>query len=293
MTATSPIVIQAVADRSEGAAIAAGAGLLETVLRETAACQTSVTCRLFRSVDDIDPAEPPNILITSLLAEAERFDEPWPQAESRLRARYARLSEQPCGQIYVCTVFRHVPGDAHESARRIRIRRLNHLAAELSHETGAFVIDLDRAFADVGASTLGADYRLGGDLALKFAAAHIALTLVKTGVDEQVAFDAQEAAQTELMRRIAMSTGSTRPMAVGPATQPHKVGRHTQSVERVAMSDKQAAVYVRQALTGQIPVRDAVVRVARAVSRRGLGYSARMILVGLRQAIRRPARPGH
>ena len=83
-------------------------------------------------------------------------------------------------------------------ARRIRIRQLNLLAAELSQATNLQVIDLDRTLSDIGALTLQTDYRLGGTLAVAAVARCIALTLLTAGLDAHASYEVQEAARAAI-----------------------------------------------------------------------------------------------
>ena len=79
-----------------------------------------------------------------------------------------------------------------------RIRRLNRLAAELSRETGAYVADIDRAFAHIGARTLRSDYRLQGRLAAEVGGHAIAWTLLSGPLDDWIEPEIQQAARTFL-----------------------------------------------------------------------------------------------
>jgi hypothetical protein len=93
----------------------------------------------------------------------------------------SRLCDVP--PSFVCTVFRACEGDA---GKLERIRRLNVLAAEISHETGCGVIDFDRMFGDIGARTLQTDYRLGGNIAREIAAYTIVRTILAAGLDDLI-----------------------------------------------------------------------------------------------------------
>ena len=66
-------------------------------------------------------------------------------------------------------------------AKLERIRRLNLLAVELSHDLDAGVIDFDRQFADIGAQVLETSYRLEGAAAREIAAYVIVKTLLAAG----------------------------------------------------------------------------------------------------------------
>jgi hypothetical protein len=77
-----------------------------------------------------------------------------------------------------------------------RIRSLNLLAAELSHDFDINIIDLDRSFAHFGGRSLGTDFNLRGDVAV-FAAKHvITSTLFAAGLDGFYPRELQDAAKT-------------------------------------------------------------------------------------------------
>jgi len=65
--------------------------------------------------------------------------------------------------VALTTAFRHIPEPLQhrhvEAAPTLRelVRRANLEVARLSHRTGCFVLDLDRALAEVGGGALGAD----------------------------------------------------------------------------------------------------------------------------------------
>ena len=101
--------------------------------------------------------------------------------------------------MLLCTVFRHVAppiGDAGDAlpAKRERIRRLNLMAIDLSHDTGAGVVDVDRAFSHVGARSLATDHRLTGRAAAEVAAHTIVAGILAAGLDDVVPPDVQERA---------------------------------------------------------------------------------------------------
>ncbi len=92
---------------------------------------------------------------------------------SRIIAEIQRTSG---ASVFLCNVFRHVPGGSPYRYFRTppslgeRIRRFNLLAADLSHDTGIYIVDLDRALADRGADALKTDYRLMGEAAASLGA---------------------------------------------------------------------------------------------------------------------------
>ena len=98
--------------------------------------------------------------------------------------------------ILLCTIFRHVADPAPDVAanERERIRRLNLLAIELSHDTGAAVVDFDRVFAHLGARPLATDHTLTGRVAAEVAAHALVANILDAGLDEIVPAEIQERA---------------------------------------------------------------------------------------------------
>jgi hypothetical protein len=120
--------------------------------------------------------------------DANRIDEPFADTANRWRD-YVKTLRNTGAPVSICTVFRHVKGRAGQGAASPileRIRRLNRLVIELSHDFGVAVIDIDRAFAHVGGKNLQTDYRLSGDMAAELAGHTIATNLLSCGLDEVV-----------------------------------------------------------------------------------------------------------
>lgn len=137
-----------------------------------------------------------------ILSPAAALDDP---AASFEVEAFAQFWTEACNRVvhatgwppFVCTVFRYVPGlagDVQLADRRDRIRRLNLALVEASRATGAFVIDLDRACAALGAGLLKTDYRLEGEIALELGATVIAETLLRAAPDEVLPASAREPA---------------------------------------------------------------------------------------------------
>jgi hypothetical protein len=196
---------------------------------------------------------------------------------------YARLSENH-GAVFISTILRHVEDDDRKAAhaRRIRIRRLNSLAADLSREFGAFVIDLDRVLADIGAGRLGTDYRLKGDAAIDLAGKAMATEIVANGLDALAEVDVQDAAIAYLARYQINDAllQEIKPLEI----RPHNVmalgrGRRKQFVETVIDNDQNGHVgwLVQQALKGKISPAAAFDKLNQAVRRRGTGESIAML----------------
>jgi hypothetical protein len=154
--------------------------------------------RLSRIGSDIASSPKPAAIIASPgWQEADRVEEPFAETETRWRHYLNTLL--PIGaQVFICTVFRHIPGRAGSGVAAPileRIRRLNRLVIQLSHDLGAGVIDIDRALAHAGAERLQTDYRLSGELAAEFAGHVVALTLLSGGLDDVVDPELQEKAR--------------------------------------------------------------------------------------------------
>jgi hypothetical protein len=233
------------------------------------------------------------LVITSLLPELES-EEPWPKAEQRLRTAYTALSQRGT-PIFICTILRHVGRREEPQVAercRIHIRRLNLLAAEISHETGAYVIDLDRVLSDLGARRLQTDYSLKGSAAVETAGHFIAQTLASEAIDALVSAEIQEKILGILARARPALAEESQNMSetilrkdvvwIGQ-------GRRKQRVLPVHhTADKNYAGWlVRQILRGAIGPGEALQRFVLAVKRRGVLESASLIAAGLSRQIQR------
>jgi hypothetical protein len=213
---------------------------------------------------------------------------PWADVERDLRTSYAALC-QTGDPVMICTILRHVEaaGDPEKADRtRVRLRRLNLLATELSREYGALVIDLDRVLADLGARRLETDYRLGGAAAVDVAGKAVALSVVANALDAFAPVNVQEAARGILEKYrpavgLAPEIKMTNLMALGP-------GRRKQIVSTVtnAVQENHAGWLVRQVLNRQIGPREAFDRLTLAVRRRGARESAALLISGIVRLIR-------
>ena len=199
---TLSIPIRALVQANERSAITTMARTLQERLAQAAAEPASVTCSFADSFWDLQKPHEPSIIITSLLLETDNYQGDWAELEGRLRTRYAALAEDAASIVFVTTVFRHVSeGDAAQrELLRLRIRRLNRLAADLSREYGIMVIDLDRDLADVGGRRLQTDYRLDGEYAEQVAARSMARAIVSAGLDNHVPFELQIPLQEALAK---------------------------------------------------------------------------------------------
>ena len=185
MSSSQVIAIEAVVDDGERPALVATAEQLDECLAAASESRRDIRLAFAPSLTAIDASA--TVIIASLLPEVAR-DEPLSSTEERWRRELAVLPAIP---IFLCTIFRHVPrngsGPSDPSATIERIRRLNLLAVDLSHDCGAAIIDIDRAFAHLGARVLGTDYRLPGAVAAEIAAHTIAGSLLEVGLDDVIA----------------------------------------------------------------------------------------------------------
>jgi hypothetical protein len=293
------IVLQAAVDDSEQPAVRLAAERLASSLSTAAGHPVTVRCSFVASHDALDWSAADPVVISSLLPEVANYREPWPQVESRLRAAYQALAAKEGAVIFIATVLRHVPRA--EAADRselklVRIRRLNLLAAELSRETGAYVIDLDRSLADIGASKLQTDYRLNGQYAAEAAAKFIALALLSAGLDAYVSFEIQDAAKAIIA---GTQLNLIVPAVAAPDIVPSNVlklgaGRRKQVVATVVDTDKDshAGWLIHLLVTRQFGIGEALTKLKQSVARRGVRSSVVMVVAAIRQALRGRSRVG-
>jgi hypothetical protein len=233
------------------------------------------------------------IIVTSFLPELGGIAEPWPQAEQRLRTVYAALRECRV-PVFICTILRHIGRDEEpEAASRLRlhIRRLNLLAAEISRETEAYVIDVDRVLADIGARRLQTDYRLAGSAATDLVGHFIALTLLNNACDGFVSLEIQDAARAILISwqpAIARSNNSEPEVKIGNLLSMGH-GQRKQIVWAAGdmVPEKRVGLLIQQVLRGTIGPVEAAHRLLTAVRRRGVRESANLTVSGLSKQIKR------
>lgn len=134
-------------------------------------------------------AAKPDVAAISLLRELEE-GKPLDEVARRLREDATSLADSG-GTVFLCSIFRACP----DPEKLERIRRLNLLAAEISRETGAQVIDIDRELAHFGARPLETDYRLRSLRATDLAARVIVDALLEAAFDDDVPVDVLQRAQ--------------------------------------------------------------------------------------------------
>ena len=109
--------------------------------------------------------------------------------KKRWRDQIETFRGEGCVEIFLMTIFPYISkseraADPEGALRHVeKIRRLNMLAIELSHETGVSIIDIGRWFSAIGANLLKTDYRLGGPQAQWAAAEFTVATVLEAGLD--------------------------------------------------------------------------------------------------------------
>ncbi|MCE2574216.1 SGNH/GDSL hydrolase family protein [Komagataeibacter sp. FNDCR2] len=234
-----------------------------------------------------------SVRVVSLAHELANAHVPWAEAERMLEHRCAALCERG-DPVVIMTVFRHVdlPGEddhTRSHALRVRIRRLNFLATELSRRHGVFVADLDRILADTGGVPLRTDYRLGGDAAVELAAQGLAQVVVNNALDAVMPFEAQERVMAALLAACPVQRHAADVM-------PQEVismgrGRRRQIVTTITdtVDENHMATMIRRVLRGEIPPRQAFEKLVSAVRKRGLRDSIDAITSGMFRLLRASA----
>jgi hypothetical protein len=291
------IPVKAVVDTNERVAVGLAGTLLQSSLSSAASGPITVCCQFETSFEALKNAGDACVILASMLPEVNSHREPWAEVESRLRERYQALTSIDGAVVFLCTVFRHVSsGDGADQSRLVRIRRLNLLAAELSRETGLFVIDIDRGLADLGAVKLQTDYRLDGKYASNAVAKVIALAIVSAGLDAHISFDVQDVArQTISEGQLTLAT----PKVTASDVKPSNVlalgtGRRKQVVATVVDTNAEGHVswLIHLMFTGQFSVKEAAAKLKGSIARRGLRSSSAMVFSAIWQAMRGRPRMG-
>jgi hypothetical protein len=254
-----------------------------------------VRCVFPGNDQQLDQSGAGGLVLTDLYDALDASSAGWTATEERLRQRFRALTEDGALTVYLCTLFRHVPVEddpASRDARRIRIRRLNLLAIEISRETGLIVADIDRELAEIGARTLQTDYRLGGTRGAEAAARTIGGAILATGLD-----DLAPDAVLSHARKIFAATdpfAEERP-APGAPTGPVTVlgnGIRIRMATAKASSGERAAYVLRGLLKGSMSLREASTLLNRTIARHGARKLLSLVVSGLRRSIWRRAPSG-
>jgi hypothetical protein len=188
MSAPATIAIDAVVHDVERPALEAACRQLAECLEAASGGHWIVRVRFHDSASD-DHIDGSPLVVASLLRDIERAHEPLEAIERRWRRELAALAATPSRTILLCTILRCLASVEDRDALLgpvERIRRLNLLAINLSHELGIGVADIDQVLAHVGARPLRTDCRLGGPAAPEIAAYAIVRRLLTLGVDSLI-----------------------------------------------------------------------------------------------------------
>jgi hypothetical protein len=293
MTRPSQLSIAALVSEGERSAVNLGADHIARALSEAAGAPWAIDVSFASHWDEIPQGSGARIIVTSLLTELGACDESWPESAARMRAAYGSLTEGGA-PVFICTIFRHVARTDEpksDTALRLRIRRLNLLAAEISRETRAYVIDVDRVMADIGARSLQTDCRLTGQAAAEVAGHFIALTLVGNALDDVVSFEIQDAAKAILASsRPSIAGIEAKKAAVTLANPLRAVGQGRQQqvvVPTLSTVPRDSGTLIRQVLQGSIKPGAAYRRLVKAVRSHGVRKSAALIAMGLSKQFKR------
>jgi hypothetical protein len=201
MNGRATITIEALVDPVERPGLVVAAEQLSDCLGRAAEGPAwPVHLKFLGSLAEASAAPALSALVVSLLPDTRLMNEPIAQTEARWRAGAERLLASGA-PVFVCTVFRHInerPNAGTASPMLERIRRLDRMALDLSHDLGVAIIDIDRAFAHIGGRSLQTDFRLSGVLAAEVAGHTIVWSLLSSGLDDVIDPDLQETAKAAL-----------------------------------------------------------------------------------------------
>jgi hypothetical protein len=284
----SIIPLHACVSLPERAAIQAAAADLVRALRQATAGPVACDPMFVDDIEALAQSPAGTIRLFSLVPELACLDEPWTDAQARLQAAGQALAASG-DPVFICTILRHAGSDGDAGRlyrRRVRIRRLNLLATELSRQTGAFVVDIDRVIADVGGRNLQADYRLDSPAAAEVAGHAMALCMVANGLDAVVAFETQDKAREIIV------ANTPRPAPVQDVVPANVIalgrGRRKQAVATVtdSQSGNQVGRLLRQALKRELAPAEAFDKLVQAVRRRGAKESGALIASAVIRMVR-------
>jgi len=193
------IVIAASVDACERPVLLRAASLLQDALDACGDPGSTVSVSFVASLSALAHEPPPAFVVASLLPELAGA-EPVAAVEARWRAALAALPAT-FPPVLICTIFRHVDPTLEHAARealRERIRRLSLAAMEISHDTGANVIDFDRTLAHVGGRPLGSDCRFASEAAIEVGARALVRGILALARDESIAPDVATCAEARI-----------------------------------------------------------------------------------------------
>ena len=294
MTGKTYLSISAFVSENERKAVKVAAERIAQALSQAASAPWTCDWTFQAELESPPKKGEASIMVTSLLPELERIKEPWTQTEKRLRAAYGKIAERGL-PVFICTILRRVGNDVDSvtaDALMVRIRRLNLLAAEISHETGASVIDLDRVLADIGARRLQTDHRLGGEIAAEMAGHTIAMTLTENALDAFIPYETQDAVREILARNrpvIPADGGSRDDLTIKKGFRSMGLGRRKQVVLPVVYTDRQLYVgrFLQQVVRGKVGPGEMWETLTQAVRHHGLGGTIVLLASSLSKQIPR------
>jgi hypothetical protein len=195
----APMRIEAALSEGEKRALINATVDLRRCLTEAGRSEFPTEARFLSRLSEIEPASAPRLVVTSLLPLMTEPEDPFAVVEQRLRESLSKLAFDGFSKVFVCTVFRRIGHKnvlQNSKERRIeRIRRLNLLAAQLSHELDINIIDFDRSFAHFGGRVLDVDFNLEGSAAVVAAKHVIISTFFAAGLDEFCSPELQDKAK--------------------------------------------------------------------------------------------------
>jgi hypothetical protein len=271
---SGPLRIEAVVGDGEHLALSGAIEELRHCFAAASGGAFPIELRIHSALSAIKVVSRPTLIVTSLLLELTEPEKPLAAIEARLRSAISALIRDGVSAIFLCTVFRRIepatkaidPGAA--AACMERIRRLNFLAAELSHDFDIYVIDFDRSFAHIGGRSLGTDFNLNGSAAVQAAKHVIASTLFAAGLDDfypSELWDEVTAIYDQRCTDLALPKLAVSASTLG-FVQEHKGGR----LQTFAMdaTPRRLRYLLRSLMEGRMTAAETVLIVLRAAQRR-------------------------
>ena len=276
MSPSSFFQVVALVDEAERPAVTAAAERLSRCLAHVTGTSSCVPVRFLESEAALGSFEMPTLFLASLLRDVGRIREPWSITVQRWREIFLSSSVQLTSAAFLCTIFRSVSERRARTPAPLlnkieRIRRLNLLATEISHDAGINVIDIDRVFAHVGGRALATDYRLAGSRAAALAADTIVGAFLAVGMDEVLEPECLERArELHAQQKDAITDVGLAVSAVTLGFETVRQGAHQQTFFRMPRRLLPGTVggLLRDWLEGRINIREAMQIVVDVVKRR-------------------------
>jgi hypothetical protein len=225
--------------------------------------------------------------LISLRTFLDPVERDWSELHTHLDQQIGTLA-QTGKPVFLLTLFRNVPieDDPAQAARRlVRLRRLNLSAMEVSRLHGVFIVDIDRALADIGALALATDYRLRGDPAARVCAITLGRCLVSNAMDDQLSVTQQDQIRTWWEEDLAAHALVTAPAQIVPTnlmTLGHGRKRQRASTITDTIQENHVGWLVGQFAKGRISPQEALTRFTLAIRRRGAFASLALLAHALR-----------